>query len=220
MSNLCQLFSSVAVLAEFHPKAKALRFQRQGSSGVLHSEIIFEQTPLLVQERLEADIALVTTCLTEATLPDYHAFCVDVDKIFSGSDPSGPVSELAQLDWRRLHRLVDYARYWQNSNPAEVAKLITFIMAFPLFSKLAARLIIEKRNKTETEIFQHVVQHGQVFIMGVNRFHELFYDEINIAYNEAKMLVSTFRGTQSGQAANIINRMVRVMLAENRHEPI
>lgn len=218
MRNLCQLFSSVAVMAEFHPKARALRFRRDASSGLLCSDVVLDSTPLLMQERLEADIALIASHLTEATLPDYYAFCVDVDRVFNQDQAAGPVARLEQVDWRRFNRLVDYACYWKASNPGEVAKLVTFVMAFPLFSMLVARRIVSRRNKTETEIFQHVVQQGQVFMMGVNRFHELFFDEINESYNEAKMLVATYRGTRSQSAEKIVNNMVNVMLAKQNGE--
>jgi hypothetical protein len=48
--------------------------------------------------------------------------------------------------------------------------------------------------------------------MGVNRFNQLFREDIDSAFNEAKLLVSTFRGTRDQNAAKIINGMVKSML--------
>jgi hypothetical protein len=46
----------------------------------------------------------------------------------------------------------------------------------------------------------------------VNQFKQLFRDEIDTAFNQAKMLVSTFRGTRTDNAARIVNGMVNSMV--------
>ena len=90
MQELSQLFSSVAVMAEFHPRARALRFWRDKQSQTLLSDIVYFDKPLTIKEELEADIAGIASRLSTAALPDYHAFCVDVEIIFNGAQPSGP----------------------------------------------------------------------------------------------------------------------------------
>lgn len=212
MQALSQLFSSVAVMAEFHPRARALKFWRDEESQLFHSSVVFFDKPLMIKEELEADIASIASRLSNAALPNYHAFCVDVEAIFMGAQPSGPISTLQDLDWRTFRKISSYAQYWKERNPREVTKLITFIMAIPIFSRLVGQLIIEVQNPTEQDIIQHISLCRGPFILGVKRFRELFSKEIEMAYNESQMLVSTFRGTRSDEAAKIINNMVATMV--------
>ena len=74
MDNLDQLFASVAVIAEFHPKLKAIRFWQDSNTLEFHSSVIFYDRTLEPREELEADIANIATQLALAALPDYHAF--------------------------------------------------------------------------------------------------------------------------------------------------
>lgn len=214
MQELSQLFSSVAVMAEFHPRARALRFWRDKQSQALLSSIVYFDKPLTIKEELEADIASIAARLSMAALPDYHAFCVDVEIIFNGAQPSGPIAGLQDLDWKTFRKISSYAQYWKERNPREVAKLVTFIMAIPVFSQLVGQLIVEKHSKTEKQIYRQIAETGGTFILGVGRFRELFAEEINTAYNEAQLLVSTFRGTKSDQAARIVNGMVASMVGQ------
>lgn len=212
MHALSQLFSSVAVMAEFHPRARALKFWRDKQTHCFHSSVVLFDKPLMIKEELEADIASIASRLSVAALPDYHAFCVDVEAIFSGAQPSGPISTLQDLDWKTFRKISSYAHYWKERNPREVTKLITFIMAIPIFSRLVGQLIIEGHNPTEQQIIEHISHSHGPFILGVNRFRQLFGKEIEMAYNESQMLVSTFRGTRSNEAAKIINNMAATMV--------
>lgn len=212
MDNHTGLFSSVAVLAEFHPQAKALRFWRDQQDDVVRARVELYDSPLEALQELEADIALVTSTLGDATLPDFHAFCTDIETVFRGAQPSGPIAELSDVDWHRFRRISAYAQYWQDRNPREVNKLLTFMMGIPLYSQLLGRFITRRHGDTEQEILRQTAEPGGVFIMGVNRFHQLFREDIDKAFNEAKMLVSTFRGTRDDNAARIINGMVKSML--------
>ena len=212
MQQLSQLFSSVAVMAEFHPRARALRFWRDKQSQTLLSDIVYFDKPLTIKEELEADIAGIASRLSAAALPDYHAFCVDVEIIFNGAQPSGPIAGLQDLDWKTFRKISSYAQYWKERNPREVAKLITFVMAIPVFSRLVGQLIVDKQSTTEKQIYQQIAETGGTFILGVGRFRELFAEEIATAYNEAQLLVSTFRGTKSDEAARIVNVMVASMV--------
>lgn len=212
MQQLSQLFSSVAVMAEFHPRARALRFWRDKQSQALLSDIVYFDKPLTIKEELEADIAGIASRLSAAALPDYHAFCVDVEIIFNGAQPSGPIAGLQDLDWKTFRKISSYAQYWKERNPREVAKLITFVMAIPVFSRLVGQLIVDKQSTTEKQIYQQIAETGGTFILGVGRFRELFAEEIATAYNEAQLLVSTFRGTKSDEAARIVNGMVASMV--------
>jgi hypothetical protein len=204
------LFSSVAVLAEFHPQAKALRFWRDQDDD-LHARVELYDAPLPALEELEADIALVTSTLSDAALPDFYAFCRDIETIFGGGQPSGPISGLADIDWPRFRRLSAYAQYWQERNPREVNKLLTFMMGIPLYSQLLEKIIVRGESEAEQQILQQIALPGGVFMMGVNRFRDLFREEIDSAFNEAKLLVSTYRGTRDENAARIINGMVKSM---------
>jgi hypothetical protein len=209
MNESAGMFSSVAVLAEFHPQAKALRFWRDEQQEMLHARVELYDAPLEALQELEADIALVSSSLSDAALPDFHAFCADIENIFRGAQPSGPVAHLSQLDWPRFRRISAYAQYWQERNPREVSKLLTFMMGIPLFSQLLGSFITRRHGETEQAILQQTAEPGGVYIMGVNRFHQLFSNEIDTAFNEAKLLVSTFRGTRDDNAARIINGMVK-----------
>lgn len=212
MHALSQLFSSVAVIAEFHPRARALKFWRDEHTQLCQSGVVFFDKPLMIKEELEADIASIASRLSNAALPDYHAFCVDVEAIFMGAQPTGPISSLQDLDWKTFRKISSYAQYWKERNPREVTKLITFIMAIPIFSRLVGQLIIAGHNPTEQQIMKHITYSRGPFILGVKRFRELFSKEIEMAYNESQMLVSTFRGTRSNEAAKIINNMVATMV--------
>lgn len=211
MTGHAALFTSIAVMAEFHPQAKALRFWRDQQDLTLQSRVELYDSPLQALEELEADIALVSSDLSDAALPDFHAFCTDIEIIFDGGQPSGPIDELEQLDWRRFRRISAYAQYWKQQNPREVNKLLTFVMGIPLYSCLLGEIITQRRSDTEQEILSRIDQPGAVYIMGVNRFKQLFRQDIDNALNEAKMLVSTFRGTRSDNAARIVNGMLDSM---------
>lgn len=208
MDKLDQLFASVAVIAEFHPKLKAIRFWQDSNTLQYHSAIIFYDRTLAPREELEADIANIATQLASAALPDYHAFCVDLEHLFNGVQPSGPIAQLTDVDWRTFRKISSYAQYWKQRNPREVNKLITFVMAVPVFSRLAGQLIVQSHNSTESQIFEQIAEQQGSFIMGGKRFRELFRQEIDTAYNEAKLLVSTYRGTKTEGAARIVNGMV------------
>ncbi len=205
------LFSSVAVMAEFHPQAKALRFWRDEQDNSLQSRVEFYDAPLQALEELEADIAIVSRDLSDAVIPDFHSFCQDIEIIFDGGQPSGPIAALTKLDWPRFRRISAYAQYWKLHNPREVNKLLTFIMGIPLYSCLVGELIAQRHSEEEQEILSQIEQPGGVYIIGVNRFRQLFQEDIDNAFNEAKMLVSTFRGTRSENAARIVNGMLDTM---------
>jgi hypothetical protein len=211
MSEYAGMFTSVAVLAEFHPQAKALRFWRDEQQQ-LHSQVELYDSPLEALQELEADIAMVSSSLSSAALPDFHAFCTDIETIFGGASPSGPVAELGGVDWPRFRRISAYAQYWQERNPREVNKLLTFMMGIPLYSQLLGRFITRRHGDAEQEILLQTEQPGSIYILGVNRFRQLFREDIDNAFNEAKMLVSTFRGTRDENAARIVNGMVKSML--------
>ena len=212
MDNLDQLFASVAVIAEFHPKLKAIRFWQDSNTLQFHSSVIFYDRTLEPREELEADIANIATQLALAALPDYHAFCVDLEHLFDGAQPSGPIAQLTDVDWRTFRKISSYAQYWKQRSPREVNKLITFVMAVPVFSRLAGQLIVQRHNATESQIFDQIAQQQGSFIMGGKRFRELFRQEIDTAYNEAKLLVSTFRGTKTDEAPRIVNGMLESMV--------
>jgi hypothetical protein len=164
---------------------------------------------------LEADIANIATQLSLAALPDYHAFCVDLEHLFDGAQPSGPIAQLTDVDWRTFRKISSYAQYWKQRSPREVNKLITFVMAVPVFSRLAGQLIVQSHNATENQIFEQIAQQQGSFIMGGKRFRELFRQEIDTAYNEAKLLVSTFRGTKTDEAPRIVNGMLESMVTKS-----
>lgn len=208
MTEHAGLFTSVAVMAEFHPQAKALRFWRDESGNQLQSRVELYDSPLQALEELEADIAVVSSELSRAVLPDFHAFCTDIEIIFDGGQPSGPILGLKSLDWPRFRRISAYAQYWKQRNPREVNKLLTFVMGIPLYSCLLGEIITQRQSAAEQEIVNRVNQPGGVYIMGVNRFKQLFRDDIDNALNEAKMLVATFCGTRSDNAARIVNGML------------
>ncbi|HCC79880.1 MULTISPECIES: hypothetical protein [unclassified Methylophaga] len=215
MDNLDQLFASVAVIAEFHPKLKAIRFWQDSNTLEFHSSVIFYDRTLEPREELEADIANIATQLALAALPDYHAFCVDLEHLFDGAQPSGPIAQLTDVDWRTFRKISSYAQYWKQRSPREVNKLITFVMAVPVFSRLAGQLIVQSQNATENQIFEQIAQQQGSFIMGGKRFRELFRQEIDTAYNEAKLLVSTFRGTKTDEAPRIVNGMLESMVTKS-----
>ncbi len=215
MEKLDQLFASEAVIAEFHPKLKAIRFWQNSNTLQFHSSVIFYDRALEPREELEADIANIATQLSLAALPDYHAFCVDLEHLFDGAQPSGPIAQLTEVDWRTFRKISSYAQYWKQRSPREVNKLITFVMAVPVFSRLAGQLIVQSDNATENQIFEQIAQQQGSFIMGGKRFRELFRQEIDTAYNEAKLLVSTFRGTKTDEAPRIVNGMLESMVTKS-----
>lgn len=214
MLVLSQLFSSVTVMAEFHPRARALRFWRDDQTQLLHSKVIFFDKPLMIREELEADIASIATRLSAAALPDYHAFCVDVETVFIGGQPTGPISQLQDIDWKTFRKLSAYAQYWTERNPIEVTKLINFVMAIPIFSRLVGQIIIDQHNLTKQQIVRQLSESGGTFILGVNRFRELFREEVAKALEESQMLVATFRSTRSDEAADVVNRLVASMTGQ------
>jgi hypothetical protein len=86
------------------------------------------------------------------------------------------------------------------------------MMGIPLYSQLLGRFITRRHGDAEQEILLQTEQPGSIYILGVNRFRQLFREDIDNAFNEAKMLVSTFRGTRDENAARIVNGMVKSML--------
>ena len=214
MDHLDQVFASVAVIAEFHPKLKAIRFWQDNQTRQFHFAAIFYDRSLHPREELEADIADIATQLSMAALPDDHAFCMDVEHLFNGAQPTGPIAKLTDVDWKTFRKISSYAQYWKHRSPREVNKLITFVMAVPVFSRLAGQLIVQNQSVTESQIVEQVSRQGGFFILGGKRFRELFREEINTAFNEAKLLVSTFRGTRSDEAARIVNTMLEAMLKQ------
>ena len=211
MSDYASIFSSIAVLAEFHPQAKALRFWRD-EEHQLHGQVELYHSSLEALEELEADIAWVSNTLIDAALPDFHAFCTDIEIVFAGAQPSGPIATLQGVDWPRFRRISAYAQYWQDKNPREVNKLLTFMMGIPLYSHLLGRFIIRRHAQAERDIMEQTSRPGGVYILGVNRFRQLFQEDMDNAFNEARLLVSTFRGTRDENAPRIINGMVKSML--------
>ncbi|AFJ03179.1 hypothetical protein Q7C_2040 [Methylophaga frappieri] len=208
MSALSQMFASVAVLAEFHPGAQAVRFWRNNHTGQLQSDIVFSDQKLTDKQLLEADIASIATQLAEVALPDYFAFCRDIEAIFSGSQPNGPVTKLANMDWPALRQIAIYAQHWRSKNPREVAKLVAFVMAIPVFSRLVGQRIVAGQSETEKQI-SHQVEHASgMYIMGVEKFKGLFADEIQSTLSEASLLVAAYRGAKGENASNIINGMI------------
>lgn len=207
------MFADVSVMSEFHPLARTLRFTHH-ANGEYRADVVLEERPLMLKEELEADIATTTAMLTAAALPDYHAFCVDVETIFQGATPNGPVSKVAELDWKTFRKLSAYAQHWRDRNPREVAKLVTFVMAIPMFSCLVGQQIVSQRNQTATEILDNISQPHGSYMMGVSLFRSLFETEIQTALNESRMLVATFRGTRSDNADAIVNGMVAKMVSQ------
>lgn len=216
MTDHASLFSSVAVMAEFHPRAKAIRFWRDDCMKC-HSRVELYDAPMQALEELEADIAVVSTELSKAALPDFHAFCTDIETIFDGAQPTpqGAIAKLDKLDWHRFRRISTYAQYWRERNPREVNKLLTFVMGVPMYSRILGQLIICRHSEAEREILALIKEPRAVYIMGVNQFKQLFKEDINYAFNEAKMLVATFRGTRSDNAARIVNGMVNSLLIKH-----
>ncbi len=208
-----QLFSSVSVLAEFHPLAKTIQFWSD-SHGQTHSKTIFEQATPTAMQALEVDIAMVADQLAKASLPDFYQFCTDIELIFHGAQPSGPVTTVAEIDWQRLRRISIYAQYWKHRNPQEVDKLLSFVMGIPLYSQIVAQLITAEATESRDEILRGISLSGGVYLIGVQRYKHLFRSEINQAMNEAKVLVSTFRGTHDDNAAELLNRMVDTILTK------
>ncbi|MCC5796156.1 MAG: hypothetical protein JJU48_02365 [Methylophaga sp.] len=207
--NLSRLFASVVVISEFHPQARAIRFWRASQQDAPEAAVIFHQRPTRQREQLEADIAVVATMLGPAAMPDYYAFCQDIESIFNGAGPSGPISRLRDLDWHRFRQVSAYAQHWRSRNPEEVVKLLAFMMAMPLFSRIAAQLIVENSNETIVAIEQQMQENRGVYLLGVRRFHELFRSEIDTACSESKLLVATYRGSKKdNNAAQIVNRML------------
>lgn len=207
--NLSRLFASVVVLSEFHPQARAIRFCRASQHAAPEARVLFNQHATPQREQLEADIAWVATLLAPAALPEYFAFCQDLETIFNGAGPSGPISRLDNFDWHRFRRVSAYAQYWRARNPEQVIKLVAFMMAMPLFSRIAAQRIVESNSETVVAIAQQMRQDHGVYLLGVRQFQALFRNEIADACNEAKWLVATYRGSkEQTNAEQIVNRMV------------
>lgn len=206
-----QLFSSVSVLAEFHPLARAVQFWSD-KNGQRHSKVVYEHIAPTAMQALEVDIAIIADQLGKASLPDFYQFCSDIELIFHGAQPSGPVAAISDIDWLRLRRISIYAQYWKNRNPAEVNKLLSFVMGIPLYSQIVAQLIASEKSDSKQEILQGITLSGGVYLVGVERYKQLFRREIDQAFNEAKVLVSAFRGTHEENAAELINSMVEAAL--------
>lgn len=206
-----QLFSSVSVLAEFHPLARAVQFWSD-KNGQRHSKVVHEHIAPTAMQALEVDIAIIAEQLGKASLPDFYQFCSDIELIFHGAQPSGPVAAISDIDWLRLRRISIYAQYWKNRNPAEVNKLLSFVMGIPLYSQIVAQLIASEKSESKQEILQGITLSGGVYLVGVERYKQLFRREIDQAFNEAKVLVSAFRGTREENAAELINSMVEAAL--------
>jgi hypothetical protein len=206
-----QLFSSVSVLAEFHPLARAVQFWSD-KNGQRHSKVVYEHIAPTAMQALEVDIAIIADQLGKASLPDFYQFCSDIELIFHGAQPSGPVAAISDIDWLRLRRISIYAQYWKNRNPAEVNKLLSFVMGIPLYSQIVAQLIASEKSDIKQEILQGITLSGGVYLVGVERYKQLFRREIDQAFNEAKVLVSAFRGTHEENAAELINSMVEAAL--------
>ena len=210
--NLSRLFASVVVLSEFHPRARAIRFCRASQQAGPEAAVLFHQHPTPQREQLEADIAVVATMLGPAAMPDYYAFCQDIESIFNGAGPSGSISRLGNFDWHRFRRLSAYAQHWRSRNPEQVVKLLAFMMAMPLISRIAAQRIVENSNETVVAIEQQMQENRGVYLLGVRRFHELFRSEIDAACSESRLLVATYRGSkEQNNAEQIVNRMVESM---------
>jgi len=206
-----QLFSSVSVLAEFHPLARAVQFWSD-KNGQRHSKVVYEHIAPTAMQALEVDIAIIADQLGKASLPDFYQFCSDIELIFHGAQPSGPVAAISDIDWLRLRRISIYAQYWKNRNPAEVNKLLSFVMGIPLYSQIVAQLIASEKSDSKQGILQGITLSGGVYLVGVERYKQLFRREIDQAFNEAKVLVSAFRGTHEENAAELINSMVEAAL--------
>lgn len=211
MSPDTHLFSSVSVLAEFHPLAKAIQFWSD-KSGQRHSKVVYDHIVPSAMQALEVDIAIIAEQLGKASLPDFYQFCSDIELIFHGAQPSGPVATVSDIDWQRLRRISIYAQYWKNRNPQEVNKLLSFVMGIPLYSQIVAQLIASHASDSKCQILQGISLAGGVYLIGVERYKQLFRHEIDQAFNEAKVLVSAFRGTHEENAAELINSMAEAAL--------
>lgn len=210
-----QLFSSVSVLAEFHPLARAIQFWSD-KNGQRHSKVVYEHIAPTAMQALEVDIAIIADQLGKASLPDFYQFCSDIELIFHGAQPSGPVAAVSDIDWLRLRRISIYAQYWKNRNPAEVNKLLSFIMGIPLYSQIVGQLIVSQASEREQEIIRRITVTSGVYMIGAELYKRLFRHEIDQAFNEAKVLVSAFRGTHEENAAELINRMAEAALSKQR----
>ena len=207
------LFSSVSVLAEFHPLAKAIQFWSD-KAGQAHSKVLLFSTEPTAMQALEVDIAMAGDQLSKASLPDYYQFCSDIELIFYGAQPSGPVAALTDIDWLRLRRISIYAQYWKDRNPQEVNKLLSFVMGIPLYSQIVAQRIASEASDKKDDIQQGLSLSGGIYLVGVERYKQLFRHEIDKAFSEAKQLVSAYRGTHEDNAAKRINSMVNAALTK------
>lgn len=212
VSQQARLFSNIAIAAEFHPRAKAIRFWRQ-SSDLLCSQVVMHKKSLAAYEYLEADIAELAVQMEQVAIPDFHAFCRDIETVFTGAQPCGPIAALEQLDWYKMRRLSAYAQYWQSRNPAEVNKLLCFVMAMPVYSYLFGWFVSKAESEAMKQIIEQLGCSGN-YVVGVSPFKQMFTEEMSHAVNEAKMLVSTYRGSRDHNAARVVNGMLNKMMAQ------
>ena len=94
-----------------------------------------------------------------------------------------------------------------------VLSLLLLFLIVPVFAQ---------EQITEEEVNQEklLIEANREKLLGnydkaITMLRELFRQEIDTAYNEAKLLVSTFRGTKTDEAPRIVNGMLESMVTKS-----
>lgn len=209
-------FSSVAVLSRFHPRARTLWFRRRPDTGAVQVTIIYADTPMDARTVLEAELALASSLLVDAAGPDFHAFCRDIEMLIQGAQPSAPVERLALADWTMLRRISSYAQHWRQRNPAEVDRLLSFMMCMPAYSRLAAIGISRHGGADWQDILALSARGTGGYLIGVSRFHSLFQRQLAAAMTQANQLLSVCHGDGSASAARRVKALLGSRIDEIR----
>ena len=87
-------------------------------------------------------------------------------------------------------------------------------MGIPLYSQIVAQRIASEASDKKDDIQQGLSLSGGIYLVGVERYKQLFRHEIDQEFSEAKQLVSAYRGTNEDNAAERINSMVNAALTK------
>ena len=77
-----------------------------------------------------------------------------------------------------------------------------------------AQRIAPTASDKQDDIHKGLSLSGGIYLVGVERYKQLFRHEIDQAFSEAKQLVSAYHGTHEDNAAERINSMVNAALTK------
>ncbi|HDZ16083.1 MAG TPA: hypothetical protein ENI26_00415 [Methylophaga aminisulfidivorans] len=216
-TELTQLYSSLIINVEMHPRAKSIHFWSDLRSGNISAEVNLSLQPLSHIEAIEVDLALAANALRTLILPNFYQLCVDIEAIFHGAQPSTLIDQLAEADIQHLLNLSRYAQSWQSKYPGEVKKLLQYVLVLPVYSQIWSRLAVEERSELTQQVNELLSQPGNDYLIGCKQFQQHYLKQSLQALSQARQLVFSFFDLRPGINPERLNSLVHNTLLNNEH---